>query len=503
MVLDFFKLKEQPFGVSPDPRFLYFGTAHREAMASALYGVSTGRGFTAIIAYPGMGKTTLLFDFLLKIKNYAQTVFLFQPHGDARDLIRCLLADIGIEDDGTDAVRMHRKLNEFLMAEARRGRKLVVVLDEAQNLDNDVLEAVRMLSNFETPREKLIHLVLAGQPQLADKLASPDLVQLRQRISMISHLRPFTVEDTQRYIEHRLKVAGYNSSAPMFSSAAFRIITKYTQGIPRNINNVCFNAMSIAFVQKQRMIDERIILEVIDDLDLKTRSNMAAQVPAPEMLHPGQSSAGNDNSGLAESNFSNAIPPAGTVSAQVPLEDRVTPMHNDEWIVEFSPSDVASLNHSKRQKKEGASNVTPPPPRDVEYVLPSAPQTESAAPPQVAVAQAAAAGPSSPSGAAGSPAPQVARRIVGGARKPSRKESSWRSVGSQIVLVILLFVTLGWLAAQARRRAEAHVSSKLPVGVLIFQPTQQVGHELSETTDVSIIEHSTSHSGDFWVGAAS
>src|ERR1700743_3876080 len=370
MVLDFFKLKEQPFGVSPDPRFLYFGSGHREAMASALYGGSTGRGFTAIIAYPGMGKTTLLFDFLLKIKNYAQTVFLFQPHGDARDLVRCLLADIGIEDDGTDAVRMHRKLNEFLLAEARKGRKLVVVLDEAQNLDNQVLEAVRMLSNFETPREKLIHLVLAGQPQLADKLASPDLIQLRQRISMISQLRPFTVEETQQYIEHRLRVAGYNSSTPMFSSAAVRIITKYTQGIPRNINNVCFNAMSIAFVEKQKTIDERIILEVIDDLDLKTRSNTAAQVTSPQTLKSEHPNGDHNGARFAEPNRSHSA--TQTVTApmtQVAPEDRVVPMHSDEWIVEFSASDVASLNHSKQHKSESvaapvASSIPTPPPAE-------------------------------------------------------------------------------------------------------------------------------------------
>jgi|SRR6516165_2064719 general secretion pathway protein A len=356
MVLDFFNLREQPFGVSPDPRFLYFGPAHREAMASALYGVSMGRGFTAIIAYPGMGKTTLLFDFLSMIKNYARTVFLFQPQTDARDLIRCLLADVDIEDDGKDLVRMHRKLNELLLAESRRGRKLVVVLDEAQTLENEVLEEVRMLSNFETPREKLIHLVLAGQPQLGEKLASPDLLQLRQRISMISHLHPFTVDETQKYIEHRLGVAGYRSNVPMFSSAAIRIITKYTQGIPRNINNVCFNAMSIAFVGKKRTIDDRIILEVIDDLDLKIRTNAAAEVSVES------SKRGGDNLNCDE-----AVPEMLKMQSSIPVmprasfEEHAASIDTNEWPAEFSASDLDSLGASKQQKDESAV-VAPPAP---------------------------------------------------------------------------------------------------------------------------------------------
>jgi general secretion pathway protein A len=268
MVLNFFKLAEQPFGVTPDTRYLFFSATHREALASALYGVTCGRGFTAMIAQPGMGKTTLLFDFLQKVRNHAKTVFLFQPQADPRDLLRSLLSDIGIEDEGTDFVRMHRKLNEVLLAESRLGRRLVVVLDEAQNLSDDVLEAVRMLSNFETPREKLMHLVLAGQPHLAEKLAAPQLVQLRQRISIIARLEPFNAEETQAYVEHRLRVAGYDFSQPMFTPQALQTIARYTRGIPRSINNVCFNAMSLGFVAKQRTIDDGMVREVIGDLDL-------------------------------------------------------------------------------------------------------------------------------------------------------------------------------------------------------------------------------------------
>jgi general secretion pathway protein A len=474
-------------------------------MASALYGVSTGRGFTAIIAYPGMGKTTLLFDFLLKIKNYAQTVFLFQPHGDARDLIRCLLADIGIEDDGTDAVRMHRKLNDFLLAEARKGRKLVVVLDEAQNLDNEVLEAVRMLSNFETPREKLIHLVLAGQPQLADKLASPDLIQLRQRISMISQLRPFTVAETQQYIEHRLRVAGYTSSTPLFSSAAVRIITKYTQGIPRNINNVCFNAMSIAFVEKQKTIDERIILEVIDDLDLKTRSNTAAQVSSPQSVKSDHANGEHYGARFPEQSHPHVAPQSATSSvAQMAPEDRVTPMHSDEWIVEFSPSDVASLNRSKQQKEKVAAPVAPLPTPIVESDVSSELPPQDAAPARVTAAAASAGLYAGATIGVPSSNPQVARRIVGGNRKPPRKASNWRSVGPQVVLVIVLFLTLGWLATQARRRAEAHVAPKIPVGVLFSQPAQQISsYGLKKVTNVFALKSAGTRSNNFCAGAVS
>jgi type II secretory pathway predicted ATPase ExeA len=484
MVLNFFKLREQPFGVSPDPRYLFFSSAHREAMASALYGVSTGRGFTAIIAHPGMGKTTLLFDFLSKIKNYTRTVFLFQPQSDARDLMRCLLADIGIDDDGTDIVRMHRKLNEFLMTEAQRGRRLVVVLDEAQNLDNEVLEAVRMLSNFETPREKLIHLVLAGQPQLADKLASPELVQLRQRISMISQLNPFTVEETQLYIDHRLRVAGYNFAVPLFSSAAVRLITKYTQGIPRNINNVCFNAMSIGFVQKQRTIDERIILEVIDDLDLGIRTNAAVGVPA-EM----RSQVAQQIPDLPGMQASPKVPSPRAQSSPTPVEQHAVATGSDEWIVEFSPSDMDSLKNSKPTGEKPTAPIPPQAPK-VDKPAPSTP--ESAAPPQSAAAT------------AGAGASTSAPRVNGGRKHPPRKTSNWRSLGPRIVLAIVLFVTLGWLATQAKRRAEAHQAPNTPTGVSVRPGAASDAAVLRYVkSNLSVVEFVVASSNALGLGAVS
>jgi type II secretory pathway predicted ATPase ExeA len=270
MVTKFYKLREHPFGVTPDPRYLFLSLTHREALASIVYGVTSGRGFTALIAKPGMGKTTILFNFLNMMRDHAKTVFLFQAQCSPQDLLRSLLADIGIEDDGGDMVRLQRKLNDCLLRESRQGKRLIVVIDEAQNLDEPVLEVVRMLSNFETSREKLLHLILSGQPQLADKLAGPRLVQLKQRISIVSRLKPFTEEETQAYVDHRLRMGGYDFAAPLFTKRAMEMLASYSQGIPRNINNLCFNAMSIGCVAKQKTIDTDIIWEVIHDLDLRT-----------------------------------------------------------------------------------------------------------------------------------------------------------------------------------------------------------------------------------------
>jgi type II secretory pathway predicted ATPase ExeA len=269
MLVEFYKLAEQPFGVTPDTRYLYLSPTHSEAMASVVYGVLENRGFTALIAHPGMGKTTLLFDLLERIHVSTRTVFLFQAQLSPYELMRSLLADLGIPDSGQDVGGMQLKLNDVLLRETGSGKKVVIVIDEAQTLDEKALEVLRMLSNFETSREKLIHVVLAGQPQLAERLASPSMIQLRQRISIVARLAPFDAAETRAYIEHRLRVAGHKGWRPIFTDHAYALIAQYSRGIPRNINNLCFNAMSLGCALRQRMIGHTVIQEVLRDLDLR------------------------------------------------------------------------------------------------------------------------------------------------------------------------------------------------------------------------------------------
>src|SRR6266852_3208750 len=209
MFLDFFGLREQPFGVTPDPRYLYLSPGHREALASLYYGIESNRGFLSLVAKPGMGKTTLLFHLLAKFEHSAKTAFLFQTQCTTREFMRFLLAELGYDTGDHDFVKMHEEFNKHLLREARAGNRFIVVVDEAQNLEPSVLETIRLLSDFETPEAKLLQIVLAGQPELADKLASRNMAQLRQRVSLVSGLKPFAVSDTGSYIQHRLRVAGY------------------------------------------------------------------------------------------------------------------------------------------------------------------------------------------------------------------------------------------------------------------------------------------------------
>jgi general secretion pathway protein A len=284
MYLNYFGLREQPFGVTPDPRFLYLSAAHREAFSSLYYGIEANRGFLGLIAKPGMGKTTILFHLLEKFRSTARTAFLFQTQCNSREFMRYLLAELGYEGESQDFVRLHEEFNRRLLQEARAGNRLIVVIDEAQNLDASVLETVRLLSDFETPRAKLMHIILAGQPELADKLASPGLAQLRQRVSIVHGLEPLPAWEIKSYIEHRMKIAGYEGE-PLFTPDAYEALSDFTEGIPRNVNNFCFNALSLAYGLQKKMVDLDIVKEVISDLDiskLTTTKGRTKVVPEPE-----------------------------------------------------------------------------------------------------------------------------------------------------------------------------------------------------------------------------
>src|SRR6202521_4983069 len=279
MFLDFYRLREQPFGVGPDPKYLYFSPSHREALASLFYGIETGRGFLALIAEPGMGKTTLLFQLLERLKGSVRSAFLFQTQCNSHELLRYLLEALGLDSRGQDIVQMHAQLNQLLYREALAGRRVVVFIDEAQNLSDSVLETVRLLSDFEAADRKLLQIVLAGQPDLAQRLMSPGLAQLRQRIAVIAGLERLPAAETVRYVNHRLQVAGYDG-LELFTPGALVLIAERSEGIPRNINNICFNAMSLGLAMGRRKIEARVVQEALHDLSLETL------VPQPKMAPP-------------------------------------------------------------------------------------------------------------------------------------------------------------------------------------------------------------------------
>ena len=282
MFLDFYGLRKQPFGVTPDPEFLYLSNTHREALASVAYGVQAGAGFSAIVAKPGMGKTTLLFALLRHFQNSTQSAFLFDTQCNSKELLRSLLAEFKIqhETNGSDTTAL-ATLRQFLLKSARANQRVLVVVDEAQNLAIPVFETLRLLSNFETPHAKLLHIVLAGQPELGRKLALPELEQLRQRVTMVSRLDVFAPTDIIKYVVHRLKLAGYQGG-PLFSPPALGVLVDKSHGVPREINRLCFNAMSLGCALGKRVIDDTLVREVAADLEFGSLLNEQAAQKTPD-----------------------------------------------------------------------------------------------------------------------------------------------------------------------------------------------------------------------------
>jgi general secretion pathway protein A len=295
MFLDFYQLREQPFGVTPDPRYLYLSPGHREALASLFYGIETNRGFLSLVAEPGMGKTTLLFQLLQRWRGHVHTAFLFQTQCDSREFIRYLMNDLGLKSDSKDLVQMHSELNEFLFRETLAGRSVVIFIDEAQNLTDTVLETVRLLSDFESAEKKLLQIVLAGQPELAQRLSRPGIAQLRQRIAIQARLDALPAPEVVHYVSHRLQVAGYGGPE-LFTPGALGLIAECSRGIPRLINNLCFNALSLGCATRQKQITCEVVRNAALDLSLGPR---AATPPVPHQQTEHRVTPSPRRSGLA------------------------------------------------------------------------------------------------------------------------------------------------------------------------------------------------------------
>lgn len=266
MYCDFFGFSEKPFTITPNPQFVFLSSIHREAFARLLYGVDSHAGFIALTGEVGTGKTTMLRTLLTQLdpEKY-RSALIFNPCMSAEQLLAAICREFGLEAGEQSRSGYLDILNRFLIEQNSAGRTAVLVIDEAQNLEPDVLEQVRLISNLETERDKLIQIILAGQPELSDVLRRHDLRQLNQRITVRCRLTPMTLDDTDQYINHRLKISG--SRIPdIFSRAAIRRIYRFSRGIPRLINVACEQALVVAWTRELRSVSPAIVAEIVSEL---------------------------------------------------------------------------------------------------------------------------------------------------------------------------------------------------------------------------------------------
>lgn len=264
----FFGLKESPFRVNPDPRYLYLTSEIKEALAGLMYGVKARKGFVTLIGEVGTGKTTLInrwFEWLNQ--QQIRTAFIFNSRVNTTQLFELILGEFDISCASRSKSQQLMKLNHWLLERHKAGETVVLIVDEAQNLTYPVMEEIRLLTNLETATDKLLQIVLSGQPELEEKLKLPQLRQLRQRISVQCKTSPLTNKQTHEYIAERLRIAGANGQ-PIFSAKAIDVVHKYAHGIPRVVNLLCEHALTNAYVEEQRPIQPPIVEEIVRELQL-------------------------------------------------------------------------------------------------------------------------------------------------------------------------------------------------------------------------------------------
>ena len=261
----FFGFKERPFKLVPDPDYLFLSKSHEEALAHLKYAVLSGEGFVEIIGEVGTGKTMLCRAFLENMGPDVETAYIFNPRMDARELLMAVNAEFGIPSDQDTIKALIDELNQFLMEKKRQGKKAILLIDEAQNLSRKVLEQIRLLTNLETAKDKLLQIILVGQPELGDLLDSYELRQLGQRITLSCRLRPLTVKEAPAYFHHRLHIAACKQSR-LFTNPAIRKIHRYARGVPRLINIACDRALLTAYGENKSRVTGRIADAAIREL---------------------------------------------------------------------------------------------------------------------------------------------------------------------------------------------------------------------------------------------
>ena len=283
MYNSYFGFSVSPFSVTPDPNFFYTNPVYQEAYANLRYGIESKKGFIVITGEVGTGKTTLLRKLMHNLEGTIHTVFVFNTYLDFTELLQVILYDLGLAPKEPNKVTMHQELNDYLIAQLKQGHIVSVLVDEAQNLSDEALEGLRLLSNLETDQEKLVQIVLMGQPELQARLDRPSLRQLKQRVALQCRLVPLKDKEVSPYVDFRLRAAGYKGK-DLFQPDAFRQIAFYSNGIPRLVNIICDNALLCAYARSRKIVSADIIKEVARDLRLGSEAQVTQAKATPSVF---------------------------------------------------------------------------------------------------------------------------------------------------------------------------------------------------------------------------